>query len=66
MGYIGETNDAWEMITQGINLLSNRGYDSAGLATIQNNELVFDKIANSAGQIDCIKKLITTTQGNHT
>lgn len=61
MGYIGDKNDAWEMITQGINLLSNWGYDSAGLATIQNNELVFDKIANSPGKIDCIKRLITTT-----
>jgi glucosamine--fructose-6-phosphate aminotransferase (isomerizing) len=27
--------------------------------------LVFDKIANSAGKTDCIKRLLTTTQENH-
>lgn len=35
IGYISEKdNNAWEVLTQGINLLSNRGYDSAGISTI--------------------------------
>ena len=34
MGYIGDDDNAWEVLAQGINLLSNRGYDSVGISTI--------------------------------
>lgn len=49
MGYIGLEDNAWEVLAQGINLLSNRGYDSVGISTIQSGDLKFDKIANTPG-----------------
>ena len=55
IGYIGHKPIAFDVITEGINLLQNRGYDSAGIATISKEKILIDKmISNFDNGIDCI------------
>lgn len=56
IGYIGK-EDAVNHITDGLTILENRGYDSAGIATLSpNQELVLTKFA-SGDSGDAISKL---------
>ena len=41
-GYIGN-KEAINYLLSGIKILQNRGYDSAGICTINNNEFVINK-----------------------
>lgn len=58
IGYIGQEANADEVLVQGIDLLQNRGYDSVGLATADNNHIFIDKQTNNYAQgSDCIAKI---------
>jgi len=46
IGYIGN-NDAYDYILSGLELLQNRGYDSAGICVINENKFVISKYASS-------------------
>jgi glucosamine--fructose-6-phosphate aminotransferase (isomerizing) len=54
-GMIGKKN-AFKYIIQGLKMLQNRGYDSAGVCSILNNELILNKYA-STNDIDSIERL---------
>mmetsp|Transcript_16811 Transcript_16811/g.18247 ORF Transcript_16811/g.18247 Transcript_16811/m.18247 type:complete len:697 (+) Transcript_16811:62-2152(+) len=47
VGVVGESEDASGLVIEGLTILRNRGYDSAGLATISgNNDLTVTKYAS--------------------
>lgn len=56
VGYIGKNNNALEVLIEGLEKLEYRGYDSAGVAFINNNELNIlkeqGKILNLKDKID--------------
>lgn len=55
IGYIGKEK-ANEVLIKGLKILENRGYDSAGIATINQDEFLFEKaISDESG--DAIEKL---------
>lgn len=64
IAYIGYYNNATEYIINGLNLLQNRGYDSAGITTrhIQNNDvnIITSKYANNENNksLDILKNNI--------
>lgn len=48
VGYVGDGNAA-DFLIEGLKVLENRGYDSAGVSTINdNNELITTKFAGNA------------------
>ncbi|MBF0275623.1 MAG: glutamine--fructose-6-phosphate transaminase (isomerizing) [Nitrospinae bacterium] len=49
-GYIGE-NHAVPKIIEGLQFLDYRGYDSAGIATIHNNEILLRKVVGTVPQL---------------
>lgn len=53
-GYIGN-KEAINYLLSGIKILQNRGYDSAGICTINNNEFVINKFASE--KVCAIEKL---------
>ena len=53
VGYIGNKDIALNVLTDGLNALEYRGYDSSGVAYIKNNEL---KIVKSLGKISNLKE----------
>ena len=57
IGYIGK-NNALKVITDGLKQLEYRGYDSAGIAIKNNNEI---KIFKSVGKIKELEKKIDYT-----
>jgi len=57
IAYIGK-DQAWEYLVDGLTILENRGYDSAGIATIDaNNQLVCSKFASAHQSSDAISRL---------
>ena len=54
VGYIGDKN-AIPILLEGLKRLEYRGYDSAGLAFIQNSDMIFQK---TAGRIKALEELI--------
>ena len=44
IAYIG--NDIFSVLIKGLELLQNRGYDSAGICSIKNEEFILDKLAS--------------------
>lgn len=62
IGYIGKNPNAVDVCVEGIQILQFRGYDSAGIATIdQNGDMQMSKYASESTQNeegDCIKKIV--------
>jgi len=54
IGYIG-AKEAIPILVEGLRKLEYRGYDSAGIATIENNKINIDKCA---GKIENLEKLV--------
>mmetsp|Transcript_24596 Transcript_24596/g.22355 ORF Transcript_24596/g.22355 Transcript_24596/m.22355 type:complete len:685 (-) Transcript_24596:55-2109(-) len=56
VGIVGEDNEANGYLLEGLTILKNRGYDSAGIATIDRNgtELTVTKFASRDSTSDCI------------
>lgn len=57
VGYVGKKNSAANFVLNGLKALEYRGYDSAGLATIQNKELIYMK---DVGRVNNLAKLAST------
>ena len=63
---MGNKNDAQKILLEGINLLQNRGYDSCGMATVNEGEIKVTKIANdSHNNVDCIKTILNKDHSIH-
>ena len=59
MGVISNKNRAEVIITQGIELLQNRGYDSAGIAIKRQNEDHFAVVrASVEEERHCVEKVV--------
>jgi glucosamine--fructose-6-phosphate aminotransferase (isomerizing) len=64
MAAITTNNTAPKIIMNGIEILQNRGYDSCGMLTINdNNEFVISKYANDNN--DCIEQLKINYKNKH-
>jgi glucosamine--fructose-6-phosphate aminotransferase (isomerizing) len=57
IGYVGKKNSV-DIIIRGLSALEYRGYDSAGLAVLDNNEF---KILKKAGKVSELEKMLTET-----
>lgn len=57
IGYVGGTEKAVEVILNGLTKLEYRGYDSAGIAIIENGKIVLEK---KSGKLDNLKNIIST------
>ena len=55
IGYVGMENKAMEVILEGLSKLEYRGYDSAGLALIENGKLFIEK---KSGKLQNLKKAL--------
>lgn len=55
VGYIGSKNSATDFVINGLHALEYRGYDSAGLAALENGELSYLK---DAGRVNNLAKLV--------
>ncbi len=62
VAYIGEQN-ATPIVVSGLRKLEYRGYDSAGIAVLQNGEI---EIRRVAGKIEKLEKLVSSNpvEGN--
>ena len=67
VAYLGKDNKGGEVVWDGILIVQARGYDSAGVASIdENGELVLTKKATEGLEGgDCIKNLIREIDGKH-
>ncbi len=54
-GYLGHRK-AIDLVLEGIHKLEYRGYDSAGVATISDGILVFEK---QVGKVDCLEEAVS-------
>jgi glucosamine--fructose-6-phosphate aminotransferase (isomerizing) len=56
VGVVGEADDARDVLLDGLSILQNRGYDSAGMATLKRgtNELAVTKYASKGSTADSI------------
>ncbi|MDR3258466.1 MAG: glutamine--fructose-6-phosphate transaminase (isomerizing) [Fusobacteriaceae bacterium] len=57
IGYVGGTNKAVEVILDGLTKLEYRGYDSAGIAIIENGKIFIEK---KSGKLENLKNVMTT------
>ena len=66
VGVVGTNEDASGFVIEGLTILRNRGYDSAGLATVSgDNELLVTKYASRDSTCDSID-LVRTNTAKHT
>lgn len=66
VGFIGKSN-AIENVEKGLKMLEYRGYDSAGISFIYNNEMITQKFAGSVQNLfNKIKKYPSSTAIGHT
>jgi glucosamine--fructose-6-phosphate aminotransferase (isomerizing) len=69
ISYIGKEPNAIEVCTEGIQLLQFRGYDSAGICTLDSKgEFQITKYTseiNDGKEVDCIKKIIEEVPKTH-
>ena len=66
IGYLGHRNIAIEVLIQGLEEMQNRGYDSAGVVTIDGNALHITKYASSANSnSDSLKRLKSEVLTSH-
>ena len=61
VGYVGKNKKAQEVLLNGLKSLEYRGYDSAGIAFVKDNDLVITK---EKGKISNLEKLIEFTDSN--
>ena len=61
VGYVGKNKKAQEVLLNGLKSLEYRGYDSAGIAFVKDNDLVITK---EKGKIANLEKLIEFTDSN--
>lgn len=61
VGYVGKNKRAQEVLIDGLKSLEYRGYDSAGIAYIKNNELVITK---QKGKIVELEKILEKNESN--
>eukprot|EP00661_Eupelagonemidae_sp_cell13_P001984 gene1983-3478_t len=54
VGVVGDADDARDVLLDGLSILQNRGYDSAGMATLKRgtNELAVTKYASKGSTAD--------------
>jgi glucosamine--fructose-6-phosphate aminotransferase (isomerizing) len=67
IGYLGSDPNAVQICVEGIQILQFRGYDSAGVCTINNENLQIEKCASDYfgnDQGDCIKKIVESVSKN--
>ena len=64
IAYLSKNKNAIQYLLYGLQILENRGYDSAGVATINNNQLVINKFASAQTTNDALYKL-TACQNQH-
>lgn len=66
VGVIGKSDDAFDFVMEGLTILKNRGYDSAGIATISNSsgDLALTKFASKNSTSDCLD-LVQGSKRNH-
>lgn len=55
VGYIGSKNSATDFVINGLHALEYRGYDSAGMAAVENGKLSYIK---DAGRVNNLAKLV--------
>ena len=61
VGYVGKNKKAQEVLLNGLKSLEYRGYDTAGIAFVKDNDLVITK---EKGKIANLEKLIEFTDSN--
>lgn len=59
VGYIGTKNSATDFVINGLRALEYRGYDSAGLAALENGQLSYLK---DAGRVNNLAKLVNENE----
>ena len=61
VGVVGEADDARDVLLDGLSILQNRGYDSAGMATLKRgtNELAVTKYASKGSTADSIALVLS-------
>ncbi len=52
IGYVGRSANVGEILIEGLKRLEYRGYDSAGVALVQNGSIVWDKDAGKIQQLE--------------
>lgn len=66
IGNISNTHEAEKVVAEGIIILQNRGYDSAGISSIFDKKIKSSKYAtNFAEGIDCIEKVSNMARIDH-
>ena len=67
IGYVGPEGDsALPYLLEGLDILQNRGYDSAGVCTLDaNRKLCITKYASTVTTSDCLDLLKANTSKNH-
>lgn len=67
IGFVGTEQSALPFLLEGLTILQNRGYDSAGVATVDKNKgsLTTCKFASMASTSDSIDRLKVGAQGIH-
>ena len=61
VGYVGKNKRAQKVLIDGLKELAYRGYDSAGIAYIKNNELIITK---EKGKIVNLEKILEANESN--
>lgn len=66
IGYLGSEKIAGGILSEGIQILQARGYDSAGIVTYDGEKLIITKKASqSQGGGDCIESVVREAEGKH-
>lgn len=66
VGFVGRHGIADEVLSEGVNLLQNRGYDSTGIVTINQGEFSVDKSTSDFEQgKDCIQEILKIAKEKH-
>lgn len=56
-GYVGKQNNAWEVVVEGLKRLEYRGYDSWGVAVLDNGEIKVSKKVGAIGDVNQVVAL---------